>query len=127
MHAQLYVISGPSGVGKSTIIKKIMKKVKGLGYSVSHTSRLPRSKEVDGVHYHFVERETFRRMIDEGAFVEWAQVYHDFKGTSHRSLKAQMDQGLDVVMDLDVQGAENIKKHFEEERRKEREEALEQF
>jgi guanylate kinase len=114
MHSQLYVISGPSGVGKSTIINKIMKTVKGLGYSVSHTSRLPRGKEADGVHYHFVDRKVFRRMIDDEAFVEWAQVYHDFYGTSYGSLKDRMDQGLDVVMDLDIQGAENVKKHFKE-------------
>ncbi len=67
MHSQLYVISGPSGVGKSTIINKIMKTVKGLGYSVSHTSRLPRGKEADGVHYHFVDSKVFRRMIDDEA------------------------------------------------------------
>ncbi len=114
MHSQLYVISGPSGVGKSTIINQIIKKVKGLGYSISHTSRLPRGKEVDGVHYHFVERKKFRHMIDDGAFVEWATVYDDFYGTSYASLKDQMDQGLDVVMDLDILGAENVKKHFKD-------------
>jgi len=112
MHSQLYVISGPSGVGKSTIINQIIKKVKGLGYSISHTSRPPRGKEVDGVHYHFVERKRFRHMIDDGAFVEWATVYDDFYGTSYASLKDRMDQGLDVVMDLDILGAENVKKHF---------------
>ena len=114
MHSQLYVISGPSGVGKSTIINQIIKKVKGSGYSISHTSRLPRGKEVDGVHYHFVERKKFRHMIDDGAFVEWATVYDDFYGTSYASLKDQMDQGLDVVMDLDILGAENVKKHFKD-------------
>jgi guanylate kinase len=112
MHSQLYVISGPSGVGKSTIINQIIKKVKGLGYSISHTSRPPRGKEVDGVHYHFVERKKFRHMIDDGAFVEWATVYDDFYGTSYASLKDRMDQGLDMVMDLDILGAENVKKHF---------------
>ncbi len=114
MHSQLYVISGPSGVGKSTIINQIIKKVKGLGYSISHTSRPPRGKEVDGVHYHFVERKKFRHMIDDGAFVEWATVYDDFYGTSYASLKDRMDQGLDVVMDLDILGAENVKKHFKD-------------
>ena len=114
MLSQLYVISGPSGVGKSTIINKIMGTVKRLGYSVSHTSRPPRGKEVDGIHYHFVESKAFRRMIDDGAFVEWATVYYDFYGTSYASLKDLMDQGLDVVMDLDIKGAENVKKHFKE-------------
>lgn len=114
MHSQLYVISGPSGVGKSTIINQIIKRVKALGYSISHTSRPPRGKEVDGVHYHFVERKNFRRMIEDGAFVEWATVYDDFYGTSYASLKDRMDLGLDVVMDLDIQGAENVKKHFKD-------------
>jgi guanylate kinase len=112
MDSQLYVISGPSGVGKSTIINQIIKRVKELGYSISHTSRTPRGKEVDGVHYHFVERKNFRRMIEDGAFVEWATVYDDFYGTSYASLKDRMDQGVDVVMDLDIKGAENVKKHF---------------
>jgi guanylate kinase len=114
MPPRLHVISGPSGVGKSTVIDQVMKRVPGLGYSISHTSRRPRGKEVNGVHYHFVERITFRRMIDDGEFVEWAKVYNDYYGTSFASLKARMDEGLDVLMDLDVQGAENIKKHFKD-------------
>lgn len=112
MPPKLYVISGPSGVGKSTIINQIINRVTGLGYSISYTSRRPRGKEVDGVHYHFVGRKTFRRMIDDGDFVEWAEVYNDFYGTSYAGLKTRMDEGLDVVMDLDIQGAENIKNHF---------------
>ena len=112
MPPKLHVISGPSGVGKSTIIDQVMKRVPGLGYSISHTSRRPRGKEVNGVHYHFVEKKTFRRMIDNGEFVEWAKVYNDFYGTSFESLKKRIDEGLDVVMDLDVRGAENIKKRF---------------
>jgi guanylate kinase len=114
MNSQLYVISGPSGVGKSTIITQIIKGVKDLGYSISHTSRSPRGKEEDGVHYHFVERKEFRRMIESNAFVEWAAVYDDYYGTSYASLKDRMDQGLDVVMDLDILGAENVKNHFKD-------------
>ena len=114
MPPKLHVISGPSGVGKSTIIDQIINRMTGLGYSISHTSRRPRGKEVNGVHYHFVERKTFRRMIDNGEFVEWAEVYNDYYGTSFASLKKRMDEGLDVVMDLDIQGAENIKKHFKD-------------
>ena len=112
MSSQLYVISGPSGVGKSTIINRLRNRIDGLGYSISHTSREPREYEKDGVHYHFVDRETFSRMIDEDAFVEWAQVYSDYKGTSYASIKSLMDQGFDIVMDLDSQGAMNVKKAF---------------
>lgn len=114
MSGQLYVITGPSGVGKSTIIRRLRKKLPGIGYSVSHTTRKPRKNEADGVNYHFADRETFEGMIKEKAFVEWAEVYHDLYGTSFASLRSQTDQGLDVVMDLDSQGAKNIKGSFED-------------
>jgi guanylate kinase len=112
MPGQLYVISGPSGVGKSTIIKLLRERVTGLGYSISHTSRKPRGKEVNGVNYHFVDRETFRKMIEDRAFVEWAEVYEDLYGTALSSVQSQTAKGLDVVMDLDSQGAKNIKMQF---------------
>ena len=114
MSGRLYVISGPSGVGKSTIIQLIREKVTGLGYSISHTSRKPRSNEVNGVDYNFVDRESFSRMIDDGLLVEWAEVYGDLYGTSISILRSQIDMGLDVVMDLDSKGAKNIKEHFKE-------------
>jgi len=113
MPGQVHVISGPSGVGKSTIIRLIREKVPALGYSISHTSRRPRINEKDGVHYHFVDTKTFKRMIEEGAFVEWAQVYHDLYGTSIASLHSQLEQDLDLLMDLDSQGAKNIRKKIE--------------
>ena len=75
MPGQLYVFSGPSGAGKSTLIRAVRKRIAGLGYSISHTSRPPRGQEQDGADYYFVEREAFRRMIDQGEFVEWAEVY----------------------------------------------------
>jgi guanylate kinase len=114
MSGQLYVITGPSGVGKSTIIRRLRKRLPGVGYSVSHTSRNPRKNEADGVNYYFVDRETFEKMIAQKAFVEWAEVYQDLYGTSVSSLRDQTDRGLDVVMDLDSQGAKNIKKTFED-------------
>ena len=114
MQGQIFVISAPSGAGKSTIVSALRKRVEGLGYSISHTSRRPRSTEKDGVDYHFVDRETFGRMIDEGAFVEWAKVYSDLYGTSFSSLNDQIALGLDVLLDVDFQGAEKIKNHFED-------------
>jgi guanylate kinase len=114
MSGQLFVITGPSGVGKSTIIKRLRKTLPRIGYSVSHTSRKPRKNEADGINYHFVDRQTFEKMIQEKAFVEWAEVYHDLYGTSFSSLQSETDQGLDVVMDLDTQGAKNIKGNFED-------------
>jgi guanylate kinase len=114
MSGQLYVISGPSGVGKSTIVHQLRNTVKDLAYSISYTSREPREDEVDGVNYHFVDRETFEKMIQEEAFVEWAEVYRALYGTSLDVLQSRMSQGLDVVLDIDSQGATNVKKHFEE-------------
>ena len=112
MSGNLFVISAPSGAGKSTIIKALKERIEGLGYSISHTSRKPRGNEKDGIAYHFLKKETFRSMIDAGAFVEWAQVYDDLYGTSFSSLDEQTASGLDVLLDLDTQGAKNIKKHF---------------
>lgn len=109
---RIFVVSGPSGSGKSTLIRGVRQKVPDLGYSISHTSRAPRGQEKNGVEYHFVSKESFRKMIENGEFVEWAEVYQDLYGTSVSSLKSQITLGLDVIMDIDVQGARNIKEHF---------------
>ncbi len=114
MSGQLFVISGPSGVGKSTIIQRLRERIEDLGYSISHTSRRPRRNETDGVDYHFVSEKIFREMIREGAFVEWAEVYHDLYGTSSSSLLTELEADHDVVLDLDHQGAQRIKEQFSE-------------
>jgi guanylate kinase len=110
----IFVVSGPSGVGKSTIIRHVREIIPMLGYSVSHTSRKPRGGEVEGLDYHFVDRDTFTSMIEKGEFVEWAVVYTDYYGTSVSGIDASTSQGLDVIMDVDVRGARNIKSRFEE-------------
>jgi len=111
---RIIVVSGPSGSGKSTLIREVREKVSDLGYSISHTSRPPRGQEKNGVEYHFVSKENFQKMIDNGDFVEWAEVYQDLYGTSVSSLRSQITVGLDVIMDIDVQGARNIKEYFKE-------------
>jgi len=111
---QLFVFSAPSGAGKSTIVEHLRKTVPSIGYSISHTSRAPRGSEKDGVHYHFVDRNTFNRMAESGAFVEWAEVYENLYGTSFSSIDEQISKGIDVLLDLDHQGAKNIKKHYPE-------------
>lgn len=111
---RIFVVSGPSGAGKSTLIREVREKVPDLGYSLSHTSRPPRGRETNGVEYHFVSKDDFRKMIDRGEFVEWAEVYEDLYGTSISSLRSQITMGLDVIMDIDFQGARNIKEHFKE-------------
>lgn len=110
MAGRIFVISGPSGSGKSTIIRESLKRMDNLTYSVSHTSRRPRGDETDGVQYHFVSRETFRTMIDGNEFAEWAEVFQDYYGTSFRELRSKVSLGLDVLMDLDVQGALNMRR-----------------
>ena len=112
MSGQLFVISAPSGAGKSTILMAVRQRVPGLGYSISHTTRKPRGNERNGIDYHFVDDETFTKMIDEGDFVEWAKVYDHFYGTSSSGLKDLTDSGLDVLMDVDIQGGRNIKNRF---------------
>ena len=112
MAGLLFVISAPSGGGKSTIAAALRQREEGLGYSISHTTRKPRGHERDGVDYHFVDDSTFTRMINEKAFVEWAKVYDHFYGTSSSGLTDLTDSGLDVVLDIDTQGGRNIKKRF---------------
>ena len=83
-----------------------------MGYSVSHTSRNPRNGEVHGQHYYFVGKDDFRKMTEAGAFVEWAEVYENCYGTSFAGLDEQTAKGFDVLLDLDFQGAKNIRKHY---------------
>ncbi len=113
MPGRLYIFSAPSGAGKSTIIDSLKERMDSINYSVSHTSRKPRGNEKNGIHYHFVDKDTFSKMIQAKAFVEWAEVYKNFYGTSFSSLEEQTVQGCDVLLDLDHQGAKKIKKKIE--------------
>ncbi len=111
---KLFVITAPSGTGKTAIIDIIRKKVEGIGYSVSHTTRPPRRGEVDGVHYCFVARENFEKMIEAHEFVEWAIVYDHLYGTPVSGVESTLSSGKDLLLDLDIQGAQEIKKQFPE-------------
>jgi guanylate kinase len=97
-------ISGPSGVGKSTIIKEILKKNPGIVLSVSYTTRPPRIGEIDGVDYFFVSKESFEKMILSGSFLEWARVHDHFYGTSLQWIKSKEQEGFHILFDIDVQG-----------------------
>jgi guanylate kinase len=112
MNGQLFVISAPSGTGKSTLLGEVRKRMTLLGYSVSHTTRKPREGEQEGRDYSFVDKQTFKRMADEGLFLEWAEVYGDYYGTSFSAFQGQLQSGLDVLLDLDIQGARAVKEHF---------------
>ncbi len=102
---RLFIFSAPSGAGKTTLLKRVMAELDNLAFSVSHTTRAPRAGEVDGVDYHFVSQERFAAMRDQGAFLEWAEVHGNFYGTSREAVLAQLAQGVDVILDIDVQGA----------------------
>ena len=100
-----FIISGPSGVGKSTVLKELFKDRDDLYFSVSATTRAPRPGEEDGVHYHFTDVDTFRRMISEDAFLEYAEYVGNFYGTPKKFVDEAMEQGKDVILDIEVQGA----------------------
>ena len=102
---KLFVISAPSGAGKTTLLKRVMAEVPGLVFSISHTTRQPRPGEKDGVDYYFISREEFMAMIDQQSFLEFAEVHDNFYGTSCDAIDLQLLEGLDVVLDIDVQGA----------------------
>lgn len=108
----IYVVSGPSGCGKSTLIKNLLSRLPGLQFSVSHTTRPRRPNEINGRDYYFVSREKFQEMKEAGAFLEWAVVHNEFYGTSWDEIKQKGNRG-DLVLDIDVQGAKQVKKKLE--------------
>ena len=110
----LFVISSPSGGGKGTLIRRILKSVPHLGYSVSWTTRPPRAGEQHGVNYHFASVEEFERMRDEGGFLEWARVHGRLYGTSREFVERETHKGRDVVLEIDVQGAAAIRRSMQD-------------
>ncbi len=106
----LIIVSAPSGCGKSTVVHALMEKRKNLRFSISATTRKPREGEVDGVDYYFVSREEFNRMIDDDAFLEHAEYVGNCYGTPRAAVEKQLKDGYDVYLDIDVQGALQVKK-----------------
>lgn len=106
---QLIVLSGPSGTGKSTVIAQLLRTRPDIYFSVSFTTRAPRSGEVDGVNYNFVDRETFEAMIGRGEFLEYAQYVGNYYGTSLKVIEEKRDAGIDVLLDIEVQGAAKVR------------------
>ncbi len=110
--ACLFIISAPSGTGKSTVVGELLKKNPDLRYSVSYTTRKPRKGEEDGVNYHFVDKKTFKKLIEEDFFAEWANVYGHLYGTPKREILEFLQSGKSIIFDIDVQGGMNLKKCF---------------
>jgi guanylate kinase len=111
---QLFVLSGPSGVGKSSLRERVRERFPELEYSISYTTRAPREGEIEGKDYHFVSKDTFDAMQRADGFVESAEVHGNLYGTSREQLEEHLSKERDVLLEIDVQGARQVKAHFQE-------------
>lgn len=110
----LFVVSGPSGVGKGTVINEVLKVITDINLSISYTTRPPRKNETNGKEYFFVSEEEFNRMIESGAFLEWAKVHGNLYGTPRSYIEEKLKNNEDVLLEIDTQGARQVKKAFPE-------------
>jgi guanylate kinase len=108
----LYIISAPSGAGKTSLCREVVKFFPNLHHSVSYTTRLPRPGEKDGEDYHFVSKEKFHEMINDRRFVEWAEIHGNRYGTTIDSLKEYRHKGIDIILDIDGQGGKQLKNEY---------------
>lgn len=111
--ARLTVLSGPSGVGKGTVVAEVRRRHPDVWVSVSVTTRRPRPGEIDGVDYHFVSKEEFAGMRERGGFLEWAVVHGNFYGTARSVVEQELSEGHDVILEIDVQGATSVRRVME--------------
>lgn len=110
----LFVISAPSGAGKTTVCHRVLESIPDLAYSISHTTRPPRYGEKDGVDYFFVSEDEFLRMRKRGDFLEWALVHNNYYGTARRQISDCLGSGKDILLDIDVQGARQVRDQLSE-------------
>jgi guanylate kinase len=108
----LFIISAPSGAGKTTLARALLDRHTDMLYSVSHTTRKPRALEQDGVDYHFISKQDFKTGVDEGRWAEWAEVYGNYYGTSGEFIDRNLSSGRDILLDIDVQGTIQILKKY---------------
>lgn len=112
MSGQIFVISAPSGTGKTTVIGEVLKQRKSLDLIISTTTRSPRGSEKDGVDYHFVDHDTFKDMIKKGSFFEWAEVHGQYYGTPKKDVEKGLAENKRVMLDIDTKGAQEVKKRY---------------
>jgi guanylate kinase len=109
----LYIISAPSGAGKTSLVKALLEEVDFIEVSVSYTTRAKRPGEREGIDYHFVNQDVFKQMIAEEQFIEYAEVFGNFYGTSRKRIKEKLHAGIDIILEIDWQGAQQVRKQFE--------------
>ncbi len=112
MSGLLFVVAAASGTGKTSLVKALLDRTSNLHVSVSHTTRPKRSGELDGIHYHFTDKDSFTAQIEQGGFIEYAEVFGNYYGTSQRTVEEQLKQGHDVLLEIDWQGAAQVRKLF---------------
>jgi guanylate kinase len=112
--AEMFIVSAPSGAGKTSLVRRAIEELRDLTVAVSHTTREQRPAEEDGKHYHFVSRDAFRTMIDSDQFLEYAEVFGNFYGTSMSAVNNALGAGLDVILEIDWQGAAQVRQKFSE-------------
>ena len=110
----LTVLTGPSGVGKGTIVRKILESHSDVWLSISATTRQPRSGEVEGKHYFFLQKKNFQQIIDKEGFLEWASFSNNFYGTPKNIVKEKIEKGTNVLLEIELEGARQIRKSFPE-------------
>ena len=108
----LFIISAPSGAGKTTLVKAVLQQFRDMLYSISYTTRNPRAEERDGIDYHFISKQDFKKGIHKGRWAEWAEVYGNYYGTSVEFIEKSLSSGCDILLDIDVQGTLQILKHY---------------
>ena len=111
-NGNLFIVSAPSGAGKTTLCREVLKQIKGMEYSVSYTTRMPRKGEENKIDYYFITKEAFKEKIKSGKWAEWAEVYGNFYGTSAEFLDTRLTAGINLLLDIDVQGTIQIKKKY---------------
>ena len=114
MSGLLFVVSAASGTGKTSLVKALLERVNNLHVSVSHTTRGQRPGELDGVHYHFSTKEDFLNLVNQGGFIEYAEVFGNYYGTAQATVQEQLAKGHDVLLEIDWQGAQQVRRLFPE-------------